>query len=176
MLKKLFLILALIMLTATSVEAADSNVEVLATTYTEGDNGELAMVTDGNGHIFFAVQDVTTGTMALTEFSANLLTFYNFYEIEKKPLIFYLLVMEQERGQVDDDLGDWKDDTHIIPIYANYTVENGTVICEKPFYSATELDPSHYHATVKNPKHERLIEIFMTHMPRLNEIMASKSK
>lgn len=176
MLKKIILLLALIMLTATSVEAADSDIEVLATTYTEGDSAELLVLMDGQGHIFFAVQDKTTGTMGLTEFSERLLVFYHLYEVEKNPLTFYLIVPEQERGQIDDDLGDWKDDSHILPIYANYSVENETVICEKPFYSATELNPSHYHATIKNPKYERLVEIFMTYMPRLNEVMASQSK
>ena len=96
---------------------------------------------------------------------------YGYYS----PLIFEMFLPGQERGQLDENLGEWKEISHFVPVYALFDVEDGKVICQKPFYSATMRNPSHYHDTIKNPTHERLIEVFMTQMPRLHEIVNEKN-
>ena len=180
MLKKFIMLFALIMLTVSSVNAADNedlNFEPLATTYSENNSASLTLVKiKDDDSIFFAVADSPTSTMAFVKYSPEL---YNFYlkksEYGYPPLIFTMMIPMQERGQLDDNLGAWDNSVHLIPVYALFNVENGQVICDKPFFSADSLESTHFHDTVQNPNHTRLIEIFMTHMPRLHEEVNSKS-
>ena len=177
--KKIILILALILLTAANVEAADEiNFDELATTNTEGATEFLSLIRmKDNGALHFVAIDDATHAVGMVNYSANL---FNFYQHRGQygdfpPLIFLMVLPERERGQLDDDLGDWIEKAHILPVYALFDVKDGQVICEKPFYSARGLNPSHYQGTIQNPIHERLIEIFMTHMPRLHELMEKQN-
>ena len=179
MLKKIIILVMLIMLTATSVNAAgneDLNFVPLATTYSENDSASLTLIKmKDDGSIFFTVANSPTSTMAFVKYSPELYNFYlNKGEYGYPPLIFTMMMPMQERGQLDDNFGVWDKSVHILPVYALFNVENGQVICEKPFTSEKGLKPSHYQGRIQNPVHERLIEIFMTHMPRLHEEVNSR--
>lgn len=174
--KKFFLTVALILLTATTSFAAEENFEQLATTYSDDGNASLMLIRYDDGQIFFGAVDKLSGAIALVEYSNKLRNFYvskNEYGYYPS-LIFLMAVCGQERGQLDDDLGEWQQEVHLVPVYASFDVVNGQIVCDNPFYSATYLNPSHYHAAIQNPKHTRLIEIFVTQMPRLNELIESK--
>ena len=172
--KKIFLIIAL-MIFAVHVEAAD-NFDALATTYTEGKSASLTLVrlkTDGT--LYFITADSSANSMALVKYSRKV---YDFYLTRTphgySPLIFEMILLNQQRGQIDDDLGVWQGKIHVVPVYALFDVFRKDIICNKPFYSAGTLNPSHYHGTIRNPVHERLIEILLTHMPRLHEQVAAR--
>ena len=177
--KKIIMLVMLIMLTATSVDAVgneDLNFVPLATTYSENDSASLTLIkVNDDGSIFFTVADSLTNTMAFVKYSPELYNFYlNKGEYGYPPLIFTMMLPMQERGQLDDNFGVWDKSVHLLPVYALFEVENGRVICEKPFTSEKGLNPSHYQGRIQNPNHERLIEIFMTHMPRLHEEVSSR--
>ena len=178
MLKKIFLLAALIILMMPRVEAAGDalDFEPLATTYSESDSASLTLIkVNDDGSIFFTVADSLTNTMAFVKYSPELYNFYlNKGEYGYPPLIFTMMLPMQERGQLDDNFGVWDKSVHLLPVYALFEVENGRVICEKPFTSEKGLNPSHYQGRIQNPNHERLIEIFMTHMPRLHEEVSSR--
>ncbi len=173
MIKKIILLLALIFLTTTTnVEAADeeSPFDVLASTYSEGATEALALVrAKENGSLGFAVVDFSIKEIAFADYSREL---YDFY-LQKDPVLFALMLPDQERGQLDDELGAWNNKFHIIPVYALFNVNNGQVVCEKPFYSASDPNATHFQAPIQNPKHTRLIEVLLRQMPRLHEVMQS---
>ncbi len=174
MTKKIILLLALILLSA-SCEAAENdgfiNFDPLATTYSENDPASLTLIRmKENGEIYFVASDASANTMAFVKYSSELYNFYlNKGENGYPPLIFLLILPMQERGQLDDNLGAWQNTLHLVPTYALFNVEGGQIICEKPFFSADSLESTHYHDRIQNPKNERLVEIFMTHMPRLHD-------
>lgn len=178
--KKIILLLALIFLTAANAEAAEENdlpFDTLAVAYPPAENEILALIkmkSDGKLGFMVAAKDLDSiGLFPCTR--AN----YEFY-LKKDaaggypPFISVMVVPRAQRGQVDENLGDWDEDVHIIPIYALFDFKDGQIICEKPFFSASGLNPSHYQGKIQNPNYERLIEVFMTNMPRLHEIVESK--
>lgn len=180
MLKKIFLVLALILLTTANVSAAEENnlpFETLAATYTEGGREVLALIKmKDNDSIGFMVMARDIEPVALIPYEKKVYDFYlnpDEYGLYS-PLITTMIIPNQMRGQVDDDLGDWNDNVHFVPVYALFSVANGNVICERPFYSASGLNPSHYHGTIRNINHTRLIEIFMTQMPKLHEVIQAQ--
>ncbi len=179
MAKKIILLLALILLTAANVEAADDiNFDELATTNVEGATEFLSLIRmKDNGAFNFVAIDETLHAVSMVKYSSELCNFYQRRSPygDFPPLIFLMILPKQERGQIDDSLGEWLGNGHIIPVYALFDVKDGQVICDKPFYSARGITPSHYHSMIQTLVHERLIEIFMTHMPRLHEIIKSKN-
>lgn len=181
MLKKIFLIFALIIFTASSVEAADENnlpFDSLASTYVEGGREFLNLIRmKDNGELLFMVAARKVQGIALVPYSRSV---YDFYLNQDQtgsypPLIFGMMFPDEQRPQIDDNLGDWQGNLHLLPVYALFEVKDGQIICDKPFYSARGLNPTHYHGTIRNTDHEKLIEIFMTHMPRLHEIIAAQN-
>ena len=172
--KKIFSLLVFLLLT-TSVALAEDDIgfDPLATTYSEGNPASLTLIREkSDGSIFFVVSDASTNEMAFIRYSPKL---YNLYLDENgSPAIFEMILPMQERGQLDDNLGEWKEAIHIVPVYALFDVADGQIICDKPFFSASYLNPSHYHDRIQNSKHWRLIEIFLTHMPRLHDDVTSK--
>ena len=176
MAKKIFLLLALILLTFTSAEAADSDLDFdpIMTTYTEGSTDVLTLIRmKKDGTLYFIAADEKIKPAALVPYSRKL---YDFYLNKDEsgsypPLIFAMVLTEDERGQLDDNLGEWQDKVHIIPVYALFNVKDGQVVCDDEFYSATSMESTHFHDKIKDPNHTRLIEIFMTHMPRLHELL-----
>lgn len=178
--KKIFLLLALIILSATNVEAADDDLpfDTLAIAYPVDESSILALIRmKSDGSLGLMVAEKSLEPIGLVGYSRAV---YDFYLTEKTsagypPLIFNLVIPQQQRGQVDDDLGDWSDNVHIVPVYALFDVKDGQVICQKPFYSASGLNPSHYQGRIQNPNHERLVELFMTYMPHLHESVAAQN-
>lgn len=179
MAKKIFLLLALILLTFTSTEAADDdlNFEPIMTTYTDGSTAALTLIRmKDDGTLYFVAADTSINTIAFVPYSRKV---YDFYLNKDEyggypPLIFAMALPMSERGQLDDDLGDWKDKVHVIPVYALFNVTDGQVICDDEFYSATSMESTHFHDKIKNPNHTQLVQIFMTHMPRLHELLDAK--
>ena len=178
--KKIILLLALILLTATTnVEAAenDSPFDILASTYTQGSTEALALAklkTNGDFYFMIATQD---GQAALVPYSRKI---YDFY-INKSsdghypPLIFLLTMFNQQRGQIDDKLGEWKDNIHAIPVYVLFNVENNQLQVNETIWSGEgTIKPSHFHSEIKNPNHIRFIKTFISHMPILHEQVDSK--
>lgn len=180
--KKIFLLLALILMTMTSVEAAEEEnnlpFEVLAEAYSADENEAIAFIkTKPSGEYAFLAAAKDLGPVGIVPYSREM---YNFYLDKNEqgnysPVIFAMLIPQAERGQLDEELGDWDETLHIIPVYAIFDVKDGQVICEKPFYSASELKASHYQAKIQNPAHERLIEVFLTNLPRLHEVIDSNN-
>lgn len=181
--KKIFLLLALILLTATTnVEAAEEEnnlpFDILARAYSADENEAIGLIkTKPSGEYAFLAAAKGLEPAGIIPYSRDV---YNFYLNKDQsggysPIIFAMLIPQAERGQLDEELGDWDENLHIIPVYAIFDVKDGQVICEKPFYSASELKASHYQAKIQNPTHERLIEIFLTNLPRLHEVIESKN-
>ena len=181
--KKIILLLALILLTATTnVEAAEEEnnlpFDILAEAYSADENEAIAFIkTKPSGEYAFLAAAKDLGPVGIVPYSREM---YNFYLDKNEqgnysPVIFAMLIPQAERGQLDDELGEWDDNLHVIPVYAIFDVKDGQVICEKPFYSASELKASHYQAKIQNPAHERLIEIFLTNLPRLHEVIDSNN-
>jgi len=175
--KKIILLLVLILFTAANVEASGLNYDTLATTATKKNPASLSLIKKKNdGSLFLTAVDTEKNLVSLIPFNRK---YYDFYLNKGEygdypPLIFFMMFLNQERGQVDDNLGEWQGKMHVVPIYALFTVEGGQIICDKPFYSSDNLQSTHYHSTIHNPDYERLIEIYMTHMPRLHKIIESK--
>ena len=179
MAKKIILLLALIFLTATNVEAAEDDLpfDTLAIAYPSTENEMLALIKmKSDGKVGFMVAAKDLEPIGLIPYTRENYDFYLKKDVTGgyPPLISVIVIPRVERGQVDDDLGAWDEDVHIIPIYALFDVKDGEIICEKPFYSASGLNPSHYQGKIQNPNHERLIEIFMTNMPRLHKFIEDK--
>lgn len=177
-LKKIILIFALIFFTAASVEAEENEMpfDPVATTYSEGDTAALELVKmKADGELYFEIMDIKRRAVGFVSYSRKVYDFYlNRGDTGYPPLIFELVLPARQRVQIDDYLGEWQGNLHVIPVYALFDVTDGRIVCDKPFYSAHGLNPSHYHGTVKNSEHTRLIEILMTLMPRLHERVQSQ--
>lgn len=181
--KKILLLLALILLTATTnVEAAEEKnnlpFDVLAEAYSADENEAIAFIkTKPSGEYAFLAAAKGLEPVGIVPYSREM---YNFYlgkneQGNYSPVIFVMLIPQAERGQLDEELGDWDETLHIIPVYAIFDVKDGQIICEKPFYSASGLKATHYQAKIQNPAHERLVEIFLTNLPRLHEVIDSNN-
>ena len=191
MAKKIIFLLALILLTAaTNVEAAEKNNAAtdlfsknISSSYVNDEviilDGVTLFKDDSSGDLFFAVVSLDEQILCAIPYSREI---YNFYLNKNQfgsysPLIFNMIVLDmtgQKREQLDDNLGEWQGEAHIIPVYALFNVEDGKIICEKPFFAASGLESTHYHDTIKNPTYERLIEMFLTQMPRFHRMIESK--
>lgn len=178
MLKKIILLLALIFFVAANVEAAPPDngmpFDPLATTASDTDSGALTLVVmKDTRELCFIVADNKARALGMVPYTSRI---YDFYLRKDStggypPFIFMMVLPMEVRGQIDDNLGEWQENFHLLPVYALFNVQNGQVICEKPFYSKSSLQSTHYHDTIKNPNHERLVEIFLTHMPRLHRLI-----
>lgn len=179
MARKMILLLALIFFATANVEAAPPDngmpFDPLATTATETDSGALTLVVmKDTRELCFIVADNKARALGMVPYTSRI---YDFYLRKDSsggypPFIFMMVLPMETRGQIDDDLGEWQENFHLLPVYALFDVKSGgQVVCEKPFYSARGLNPSHYQGTIRNPNHERLIEIFLTHMPRLHRLI-----
>ena len=180
MARKIFLILALILMTVSSAEAAEENnlpFEPVGTSYVQGGNEMLALVkVKSDGRLSFMVMAQGVEAIGLVPYSRNV---YDFY-INKPadgiypPLISVMVLPGQKRGELDDNLGEWKGEAHLLPFYVLFDVQNGQVVCEDKLFSASGLNPSHYHDEIKNPNHIRLLKVFATHMPQLHKDIEAK--
>ena len=180
MTKKIILLLALILLTFSSAEAAEENdlpFDTLATSYVEGGNEMLALVkVKSDGKLSFMVMAQGVQAVGLVPYSRNVYDFYLKKSADGiySPLISFMVLPGQKRGELDDNLGEWRGEAHLLPFYILFDVQDGQVVCEDRLFSASGLNPSHYHDDVKNPNHIRLLKVFATHMPRLHKDIESK--
>ena len=171
--KKIFL-LALIIFFAIPVEAAEEDLpfEPMVFTLSADENSILALIRiKADGAVCFMAMDRNIEPVGLVPYTRKT---YDFY-LNDSPLIAVMGFPQQQRGQVDDDLGEWDEGFHIVPFRVNFDVQGGRVVCRKPFASAHGLKPSHYYGTIKNTDHARLIEILMTLMPQLHQVAESKN-
>ena len=176
--KKFFVTFALILLTASTCAAAESKFEPLATGYVEGEKQILMLIRDKNdGELYFMPFDSETESGAFIKFDRKI---YDAYLTRNSyggfsPLIFVMATTRQS-DPVDDKLGVWKGNMHLIPVYALFDVRNGQFVFDAPnFYSGEDtLTPSHYHSNIKNPIHDRLIKTLITKMPLLHADVKAK--
>jgi len=149
------------------------NARLLASTYHPRRPRALSLIRKCcNGKLYFMVTDKESGKNAFVEYSKKV---YDFY-LDKDgyggypPLMFVLSVPNDVKGNGDDGLGEWRGKVHHIPVYALFEVVNGRVMYDDdPFFSASYLNPSHYHDRIKDPAHARLIKTLMSQMPELHE-------
>ena len=165
MARKIILLLALIFFAA-NVEAAPDNgmpFDPLATTATENDSGALTLVVmKDTRELCFLVADNKARALGMVPYTSRIYDFY--LSKDATTLVFDMVLPMEVRGQLDDELGEWQENFHRMKIHAAFKVSNGQVICTRPFHSADGR-------TIRNPNHERLIEIFLTHMPRLHRLI-----
>ena len=110
--KIFFSLLTAVLIFTFNVAAAENNdlsFDVLAVTYSENETQALALIQKkDDGSIFFVVTDKNSDSMALIQYSPELYNFYlNKSEYGYPPLIFLMMLPEQKRGQLDDNLGEW---------------------------------------------------------------------
>lgn len=179
MAKKIFLFFALIIFAVMPTARATDNLpfEPLAMTSSDDNSAMLILIRmRDNGALYFVAADNSTQTMARVDYSRKIYDFYLSADEHGlySPMIFEMALPNQQRGQLDEQLGEWRQNIHIVPVYALFEVQGEQIICDKPFFSATYLNPSHYHDRIQNPVYVRLIEILLTHMPRLHEQIAAQ--
>ena len=174
--KKFFVTLALILLTASTCAAAESNFEPLAAGHVEGEQQILMLVRIG-GELYFMPFDAQTESGAFVKFDRKIYDFYLNRDGDGtfSPLMF-VMVTPRQSDPVDDKLGVWKGEMHLIPVYALFDVRDGKIVFDAPnFYSGENTtSPSHYHSNIKNPIHDRLIKTLMTKMPLLHADVKAK--
>ncbi len=176
--KKFFATLALLLVTASTCAAAETNFEPLAAGYVEGEKQILMLIRDGNdGELYFMPFDAEAETGAFIKFDRKIYDFYLNRDSDGtfSPLIFVMATPRQS-DPVDDKLGVWNGNTHLIPVYALFDMRDGQFVFDAPnFYSGEEtLTPSHYHSNIKNPIHDRLIKTLITKMPLLHADVEAK--
>ena len=166
----------MILLTFSNVEAAEDENPFELIVDTHSGREMLALVkSKADGELFFMVAARNFDSTGFIPYERRVYDFYLNQDQTGGCLTTTMILPGQTRGQVDDDLGEWQGNVHLLPIvYARFKVENGQVICKKPFYSASGIDPSHYQTKIRNIDHTQLIEILMTHMPRLHEAVQAK--
>lgn len=149
------------------------NARLLASTYHPRRPRALSLIRNHHDNrLYFMMTDKASGKNAFVEYSKKV---YDFYLDKDEyggypPLMFVLSVPRDEKGNGDDGLGEWRGKVHHIPVYALFEVVNGRVMYDDdPFFSASYLNPSHYHDRIKDPAHARLIKTLMSQMPELHE-------
>ena len=118
------------------------------------------------------VTDKASGKHAFVAYSKKV---YDFYLDKDEyggypPLMFVLSVPRDTQGK-DDGLGEWRGKVHHIPVYALFEVVKGRVMYDDdvPLFSASYLNPSHYHDRIEDPVHAQLVRTLMSQMPELHE-------
>ena len=148
------------------------NAQLLASTYHPSRPHALSLIRNHrDGRLYFMVSDKASGKNAFVVYSKKV---YDFYLNKDEyggypPLMFVLSVPRDIRGK-DDGLGEWRGKVHHIPVYALFEVVKGRVMYDDvPFFSASYLNPSHYHDKIEDPVHAQLVRTLMSQMPGLHE-------
>ena len=164
-LKKFFALFFGIMIFFTATCSAN---EILASTADENNPWSLSLIKTDNNEYAFLVLNFQTEQGAIIPYSRD---YYNFY-MGESPFIFIMAVPDSPKD-VDYDLGEWRDEFHLIPVYALFNYSNGAVNLESYLSSCNGLSASHYQAHINSPYHLKLAEIFLTHMPALHKVVES---
>ncbi len=149
------------------------NAQLLASTYHPSRSRALSLIRHHrDGRLYFMVTDKASEKHAFVAYSKKV---YDFYLNKDEyggypPLMFVLSVPRDTRGK-DDGLGEWRGKVHHIPVYALFEVVKGRVMFDDdvPFFSASYLNPSHYHDRIEDPVHAQLVRTLMSQMPELHE-------
>ena len=138
--------------------------ELLATTATDDNPWSLSIMKTDKNEYAFLVFNFQTEQGAIIPYSRDN---YDFY-LKDSPFIFLMAVKDSPKD-VDKDLGEWRDEFHVIPVYALFNYINGNVMLESYLSSGKGLQPSHYQARIQSPYHLKLAEVFLTQMPALHK-------
>ena len=150
-----------------------TNAQLLASTYHPSIPRALSLIRHHrDGRLYFMVTDKASGKHAFVAYSKKV---YDFYLDKDEyggypPLMFVLSVPRDTQGK-DDGLGEWRGKVHHIPVYALFEVVKGRVMYDDdvPLFSASYLNPSHYHDRIEDPVHAQLVRTLMSQMPELHE-------
>jgi hypothetical protein len=148
-----------------------THAELLATTNPTKEPTTVSLIRrHSDGKLYFMVNDKTSEKNAFVPYSSKL---YNFPLVKDSdgdyPPLMFVLSIPNDGDTLDKDLGEWHGKVHHIPVYALFTVVYGTVVCQSPYFSATYLNPSHYHDRIKEAEHARMIDGLMKQMPALHK-------
>ncbi len=138
--------------------------EIVATTATENDPWSLSIMKTDNNEYAFLILNFQTDQGAIIPYNRD---YYDFY-LRESPVIFVMAVKDSPKD-VDKDFGEWRDDLHLLPVYALFNYSNDTVNLESYLSSGQGLQPSHYQGRIQSPYHLKLAQIFLTHMPALHK-------
>lgn len=174
-LKRFLAVLVLILLTSSICAAEESNFDILAAGYVDGENQALILVRNKtDGELFFMSFDAESETSAFIKFDRKIYDFYlNKGEYGYSPLIFVMATTPQN-DKSDDALGEWRENIHLVPVYALFDVKDGEIICKNFSSGEKTTKPSHYQALIKNPIHNKLIATLLTKMPLLHKDVEAK--
>ena len=148
-----------------------THAQVLATTNPNQEPTSVSLIKrHSDGKLYFMVNDKTSGKTAFVAYSSKV---YNFPLVKDSdggyPPLMFVLSIPDDGDTLDKDLGEWRGKVHHIPVYALFTVVYSTVVCQSPYFSATYLNPSHYHDRIKEAEHARLIDGLLKQMPALHK-------
>lgn len=138
--------------------------EIIATTATENNPWSLSIMKSEKNEYAFVVLNFQTEQGAVIPYSRDN---YDFY-LKDSPFIFIMAVHDSPKD-VDQDFGEWRDEFHLLPVYALFNYTDGNVNLESYLSSGQGLQPSHYQGRIQSPYHLKLAEIFLTHMPALHQ-------
>ena len=149
-----------------------TNAQLLASTYHPSRPRTLSLIKNHHdGRLYFMMSDKASGKHAFVAYSKKV---YDFYRNKDEyggypPLMFTMSVPRDAKG-TDDRLGEWRGKVHHIPVYALFEVVKGRIMYDDvPFFSASYLNPSHYHDKIEDPMHARLVRTLMSQMSELHE-------
>ena len=138
--------------------------EILATTATEENPWSLSLMKVDENKYVFLVFNVQTEQGAFIPYRPE---YYNFY-LNDSPFIFLMVVKDSPKN-VDNSLGEWREDMHLLPVYALFNYSDDQVNLESYLSSCNGLSASHYQAKIQSPYHTKLAEVFLTQMPALHK-------
>ena len=165
-LKKIFMALIFSLMIGLNTCAAEDEILAVAA---DADPWILAITRDDNGDHYFLILNHQTQQGALVPYERRL---YDFY-LNESPIIFIMGVVDSPRD-VDEKLGEWSNNIHLLPVYALFKYSNGQVTLDSDLSSGQGLTPSHYQDRIQSPYHTKLAEIFLTQMPALHRDAESK--
>lgn len=142
---------------------------MIASTADDGDDWSLGiMKSDKDEYVFLVMNNKDFAQGAVIPYNRNS---YDFY-LDKSPFVFMMAVAGSPKD-VDNDLGEWRDDMHLLPVYALYSYENGQVKLDGYLSSCQGLSSSHYQGRINSPYHIKIAETFLTKMPALHKVVDS---
>lgn len=165
--KKIFMALIFSLMIGLNTCAAEDD-EILAVA-DGADPWILAITRDDDGEHYFLILNYQTKQGALVPYERRL---YDFY-LNESPVIFIMGVADSPRD-VDEKLGEWSNNIHLLPVYALFNYSNGQVTLDSYLSSGQGLKPSHYQGRIQSPYHIKLAEVFLTQMPALHRDAESK--
>ena len=169
MLKKFLLAGLLAILVSVNVcYAASDRFTVLAKTSLENDCA-LAITKSNSGGYYITVVDRYEDGLAYVPFNKN---FYNFFvgkAGEHYTVVIFPMYANDDRNDVDTNLGAWEANVHIMPVYVPYLYDGQKIQVIGDVTSGRELHPSHYQERIKNPVHVKLAQVFVTRMADLHQ-------